>query len=159
MFLVSSCSCICPIQWSQVLSREWRCSWSSADRHAPTTSEWSTILFPTEVRLILETWKLSFRIKHLEQFHLEIIWLNPTIDMSVLVQVMAWCRQATGLYLSQCWPKYLAPYGVTMWQWVEIKSKWPCGISLLMATGDKPWFYYHIICWGCKKFSRKICFS
>ena len=23
---------LCPIQWSQVLSREWRCSWSSADR-------------------------------------------------------------------------------------------------------------------------------
>ena len=32
MFLVSSCSCPCPIQWSQVLSLEWRCSWSSADR-------------------------------------------------------------------------------------------------------------------------------
>ena len=32
MFLVSSCSWLCPIQWSQVLSREWRCSWSSADR-------------------------------------------------------------------------------------------------------------------------------
>ena len=32
MFLVSSCTCLCPIQWSQVLSRKWRCSWSSADR-------------------------------------------------------------------------------------------------------------------------------
>ena len=32
MSLVSSCSCLCPIHWSQVLSREWRCSWSSADR-------------------------------------------------------------------------------------------------------------------------------
>ena len=32
MFLVSSCSCRCPIHWSQVLSPEWRCSWSSADR-------------------------------------------------------------------------------------------------------------------------------
>ena len=32
MILVSSCSCLCPILWSQVLSREWRCSWSSADR-------------------------------------------------------------------------------------------------------------------------------
>ena len=30
--IASSCSCLCPIQWSQVLSREWRCSWSSADR-------------------------------------------------------------------------------------------------------------------------------
>ena len=25
MFLVSSCSCLCPIQWSQVSSWEWRC--------------------------------------------------------------------------------------------------------------------------------------
>ena len=32
MFLVSSCSCLCPIQWNQVLSRDWRCSWSSAGR-------------------------------------------------------------------------------------------------------------------------------
>ena len=32
MFLVSSCSCLCPIHWSQVLSWERRCSWSSADR-------------------------------------------------------------------------------------------------------------------------------
>ena len=32
MILVSSCSCLCLIQWSQLLSREWRCSWSSADR-------------------------------------------------------------------------------------------------------------------------------
>ena len=28
MFLVSSCSWLCPIQWSQVLSREWRCRWN-----------------------------------------------------------------------------------------------------------------------------------
>ena len=28
-------SCMCPIHWSQVLSREWRCSWSSADRRCP----------------------------------------------------------------------------------------------------------------------------
>ena len=28
----SYCSCLCRIHWSQVLSREWRCSWSSADR-------------------------------------------------------------------------------------------------------------------------------
>ena len=31
MFLVSSCSCFRSIHWSQVLSWEWRCSWSSAD--------------------------------------------------------------------------------------------------------------------------------
>ena len=32
MFLVSSCSRLCPVHWSQVLSREWSCSWSNADR-------------------------------------------------------------------------------------------------------------------------------
>ena len=32
MFLVSSCSSLCTIYWNQVLSREWRCSWSSVDR-------------------------------------------------------------------------------------------------------------------------------
>ena len=32
LILLSSCSCLCPIHWSQVLSREWRCSWSSANR-------------------------------------------------------------------------------------------------------------------------------
>ena len=32
MFLVSSCSCLRSIHWCQVLSWEWRCSWSSADR-------------------------------------------------------------------------------------------------------------------------------
>ena len=32
MIVVSSCSCLWPIHWSQALSWEWRCSWSSADR-------------------------------------------------------------------------------------------------------------------------------
>ena len=32
MFLASACSCLCAMYWSQVLSGEWRCSWSSAER-------------------------------------------------------------------------------------------------------------------------------
>ena len=32
IFLGSSCSCLRSIHWSQVLSWEWRCSWSNADR-------------------------------------------------------------------------------------------------------------------------------
>ena len=35
MFLVLSCSWLFTIYWSQVLSREWGCSWSSADRRCP----------------------------------------------------------------------------------------------------------------------------
>ena len=34
-------------------------------------------------------------------------------DKSTLVQVMAWCHQATSLYLSQCWPRLMSPYGVS----------------------------------------------
>ena len=32
MIVVSSCSCLCPSHWSHMLNREWRCSWSRADR-------------------------------------------------------------------------------------------------------------------------------
>ena len=35
-----------------------------------------------------------------------------TGDKSTLVQVMAWCRQATSHYLRQCWISFLSPYGV-----------------------------------------------
>ena len=39
--------------------------------------------------------------------------LHLTDDKSTLVQVMAWCRQATSHYLSQCWPRSVSPNGVT----------------------------------------------
>ena len=51
MFLVSSCSCLRSIHWSQVLSWEWRCK---------TTSELSKISLPTKVRLILEVLRYVF---------------------------------------------------------------------------------------------------
>ena len=43
-----------------------------------------------------------------------------TDDKSTLVQVMAWCRQATSHYLGQCWPRSMSPFGVTRPQWVNI---------------------------------------
>ena len=45
--------------------------------------------------------------------------LDLTGDKSTLLQVMAWCRQATSHYLSQWWPRSLLPYGVTRPQWVN----------------------------------------
>ena len=44
--------------------------------------------------------------------------LDLTDEKSTLVQVMAWCRQAARLYQSQCWPRFMSPYGVTRAQWV-----------------------------------------
>ena len=50
-----------------------------------------------------------------------LIWmsLDFTDDQSTLVQVMAWCHQATSHYLSQWWPRFLSPYGVTRPEWVN----------------------------------------
>ena len=59
-------------------------------------------------RLILVTdgWGISFEIA--------LRWksLDLIDDKSTLVHVMAWCRQATSYYLSQCWPSFLPPYGI-----------------------------------------------
>ena len=45
--------------------------------------------------------------------------LNLIDDKSTLVQVMAWCRQATSHYLNRCWPRCMSPNGVTMLQCVK----------------------------------------
>ena len=54
-----------------------------------------------------------------------IMWCHKTFtdDKSTLVQVMAWCRQATSHYLSHCCPRSLLPYGITRPQWVKINTK------------------------------------
>ena len=52
-----------------------------------------------------------------------------TDDKSTLVQVMAWCRQATSHYLNQCWPSFMSPYGVTRPQWVN-PQWWPISATL-----------------------------
>ena len=54
IFLVSPCSCLYPIHWSQAWSREWRCSWSSADRQCSNFIWVINILLPTKVHLILK---------------------------------------------------------------------------------------------------------
>ena len=56
--------------------------------------------------------------------------LDLTDDKSTLVQVMAWCRQATSYYLSQCWPRFMSPYGVTRpqcvnWNFLKFVPKGP----------------------------------
>ena len=51
--------------------------------------------------------------------------LDRTEGKSTLVQLMAWCRQATSHYLSQRWPRSVSPYGVIKPQWVL--SHWLLG--------------------------------
>ena len=44
--------------------------------------------------------------------------LNLPDKSSTLVQVMAWCHQATNHYLSLCWPWSMFWYDITRPQWV-----------------------------------------
>ena len=49
-------------------------------------------------------------------------WISLVLsdDKSILVQVMAWCRQATSYYLSQCLPSSPSPYDTTRPRWVNV---------------------------------------
>ena len=68
--------------------------------------------------LVIDSWGISCEIA--------LIWMSLDFidDQSTLVQVMAWCRQATSHYLSQCWPRSMSPYGITRPQWVNFKVKY-----------------------------------
>ena len=68
--------------------------------------------------LVIDCWGISCEIA--------LLWmsLDFTDDQSTLVQVMAWCHQATSHYLSQCWPRSLLPYGITRPQWVNMDFTW-----------------------------------
>ena len=60
-------------------------------------------------------WDISYEIA--------LRWMPMDLtDKSRLVQVMAWCRQATSHYLSQLLPRSMSPNGVTRPQWVNNQS-------------------------------------
>ena len=63
-------------------------------------------------------WPLGDLIEISANF-LQWVPLDLTNDKSTLVLVMAWCRQTTSHYLSQCWPRSVSPYGLTRPQWVK----------------------------------------
>ena len=50
----------------------------------------------------------------------ECYWMLPLINKHV--QVMAWCRQATSHYLSQCWTRSMSPYGSNRPQWSNLHA-------------------------------------
>ena len=79
---------------------------------SPGRFEWKVIVI-FKLNSVIDGWGISCEIA--------IRWmsLDLTDDKSRLVQVMAWCRQATSHYLNQCWPRSISPYGVTRPQWVN----------------------------------------
>ena len=50
--------------------------------------------------------------------------LDLVEDKSTSVQAMAWCPQASSHCLSQCWSRYMSPYGVTRAQRVKHAEAW-----------------------------------
>ena len=75
-----------------------------------------------KLALVNGVWGISYEIA------LRWMPLDLIDDKSTLVQVMAWCWQATSHYLSQCWPRSVSPYGVISPQWVFIR----CQVNTLL---------------------------
>ena len=83
---------------------------------APGRFKWNFRLVIFKLILVIGGWGISCAIVFR--------WMSLDLSdgKSTLVQVMAWCRQATSHYLSQCWPRSMSPYGVTRPQWVNRNS-------------------------------------
>ena len=86
---------------------------TSVNSLAPEKFEWNFRHVIFKQILVIDGWCICCEIA--------LIWMSLDFadDQSTLVQVMAWCRQATSHYLSQCWPRSMSPYGVTGPQWVN----------------------------------------
>ena len=95
---------------------------------APGKFEWNFRYVIFKRILVIDVWGISCWIA--------LIWmpLGFTDDKSTWVQVMAWCRQATSHYLSQCWPRSLSPYSVSRPQWV----KWSLQTYVLDEMHEMP---------------------
>ena len=61
--------------------------------------EWNFRWIIFEHILVIDGWGISWEIAFRQMS------LDLADDKSTLVQVMAWCCQATSYYLSQCWPR------------------------------------------------------
>ena len=91
---------------------------------APGSFQWNLRKIIFKLILVTDGYEISSEIA--------LRWrsLDFSDDKSTLVQVMAWCRQATSHYLNQSWPRSLTPYGITRPQWVKDRYlehfQWSC---------------------------------
>ena len=97
------------------------CEWDSVSRSmflthyllnsfnslSPGKFEWNFGYLILQIISVIDGWVISCELA------LRWMSLDLTDDKSTLVQVMAWCHQATSHYLSQGWPRSLSPYGNT----------------------------------------------
>ena len=80
---------------------------------APGKCVWNLRYVIFKRLLVIAGWGISCEVALISMS------LGFTDDQSTLVQVMAWCLQATSHYLSQCWPRSLSPCNVTWPQWLK----------------------------------------
>ena len=83
----------------------------------PGRFEWNFSYLIFQIISVIDGWGISCELA------LRWMSLDLTDNKSTLVQVMAWCCQATSHYLDQCWPRSPTPYGVTRPQ--RVNSVWP----------------------------------
>ena len=152
MFLVSCCSCLCSFHWSQVLSWECRCSWSSTDRWWCSNYIWVINNFiayegATYIRgLTVCIFQILF-IQCSDSCETASSWKlqDSYDDTSASVQVMAWCYQVSSHYLIHCWvcwPRSMVPYGVTRPPWFKL-SGFPLAIRTI-AKRELAWTFAKI---------------
>ena len=91
--------------------------------------------------LVFDGWGISCEIAQ--------IWmpLDFIDDKSTLVQVMALCHQATSHYPSQCWPRFVSPYGVARPQWVKLFTLEPeeNGCHFAGNLNENDWIFVLIL--------------
>ena len=103
---------------------------------APGKFEWNFRYVIFQGILVIDGWGISCE--------LALRWMSFdfTDEKSTLVQVMAWCHQATSNYLSQCWPRSMSSCGVTRPQWVN---------SVMPNSDIDPghhWLMWWLVAWG-----------
>ena len=88
---------------------------------------------------------------------------NLTNEKSTLVQITAWCRQATSHYLNQCWSSSMTPFGIIRPQWVKTPDKHHTASSWLQSTIGFPitvptnFLNGRLPCYGHKSNSNQPC--
>ena len=100
-------------QWVKIFQLQYQQEYMPFYSLAPGKFEWNFRYLILQIISVIDGWGISCELA------LRWMSLSLTDDKSTLVQVMAWCCEATSHYLSQCWPRSLSSYGVTKPKWVK----------------------------------------
>ena len=128
MFTVSSCIYLCPIYWSHVLSRKWRCSWSSADRRCSNY-----------------IWVINNLMAHkdascIRDLTVDQIWLHTDTIVLLCLESLAKC--GAGIQYIMLVKISKMPIAVNLWNYLSLDKKYA------------PWKYIYL--WHKPNLARKM---